>query len=100
MIKRLLNHLFTPHWVISRPFPKSALSAIEAAIAASEKTHDGELRFAVEAGLDPRALCGGMSARRRAEALFSSLRVWDTEDRKSTRLNSSHSQQSRMPSSA
>ena len=53
--------------------------SIEAAIAASEKTHDGELRFAVEAGLDPRALCGGMSARRRAEALFSSLRVWDTE---------------------
>ena len=79
MIKRLLKHLFTPHWVISRAFPKSALSAIEAAIAASEKTHDGELRFAVEAGLHPRVLCRGMSARRRAEALFSSLRVWDTE---------------------
>ena len=26
--------------------------------------------------------------------------LWDDEDRKSTRLNSSHSQQSRMPSSA
>ena len=26
--------------------------------------------------------------------------LWNTKDRKSTRLNSSHSQQSRMPSSA
>ena len=66
MIKRLLKHLFTPHWVIDRAFPRATLSAIETAIAASEKTHDGELRFAVEAGLDPRALCRGMSARRRA----------------------------------
>lgn len=79
MIKRLLKHLFTPHWVISRAFPKATLSAIETAIAASEKTHDGELRFAVEAGLHPRALYRGLSARRRAEALFASLRVWDTE---------------------
>ena len=32
--------------------------------------------------------------------LFEAVKGWIKEDRKSTRLNSSHSQQSRMPSSA
>jgi uncharacterized membrane protein len=54
------------------------LSAIGAAVGESEKSHDGELRFAVEAGLHPRPLWRGQSARGRAEELFSSLRVWDT----------------------
>jgi uncharacterized membrane protein len=79
MIKRLFKHLFTPHWVIDRAFPRATLSAIETAIAASEKTHNGELRFAVEAGLHPLPLWRGQTARRRAEELFATLRVWDTE---------------------
>ena len=37
---------------------------------------------------------------RRREASINDLEINESEDRKSTRLNSSHSQQSRMPSSA
>ena len=76
--KRMLRHLLTPHWVVNRAFSKNVLSAIEAAITASEKTHDGELRFAVEGALHPRALWQRQTARQRAEALFASLCVWDT----------------------
>ena len=76
--KRMLKHLLTPQWVVNRAFSKNVLSAIEAAIAASEKTHAGELRFAVEGALHPRALWHRQTARQRAEALFASLRVWDT----------------------
>ena len=78
-VKRILKHLFAPHWVIARAFPRRALTAIEDAIRASEQSHDGELRFAVEAGLDLLPLLHGKSARQRAHSVFSSLRVWDTE---------------------
>lgn len=76
---RLLKHLFAPHWIVGRAFPRSALAAIEAAIGRSEITHDGELRFAVEAGLHPLPLWRGQTPRQRAEEVFSALRVWDTE---------------------
>jgi hypothetical protein len=58
-ISRLFKHLVAPHWIVNRAFPRPTLDAIEASIAASEKTHDGELRFAVEAGLHPLALWRG-----------------------------------------
>ena len=74
---RVLKHLLAPHWVALRSFPLSTLKRIEQAIKASERRHDGELRFAVEAGLPMHFL--KFDARSRAEALFSDLRVWDTE---------------------
>ncbi len=77
-VTRFFKHLFAPHWIVNRVFPASALDAIEAAINASEKTHDGELRFAVEAGLHPLPLWRGQTARQRAQELFASLNVWDT----------------------
>lgn len=55
------------------------MHAIEAAIRASENTHMGELRFAVEAGLDWPDLLAGLSSRERALDVFSHLRIWDTE---------------------
>ena len=76
---RFFKHLFAPHWIVNRAFSRRALDAIEAAIAASEKTHDGELRFAVEAGLHPLPLWRGQTPRQRAEEVFAALRVWDTE---------------------
>ena len=76
---RVLKHLFTPHWIANRAFPRRALDAIEAAIGASEQTHDGELRFAVEAALHPLPLWRGQSARGRAREVFAALQVWDTE---------------------
>jgi uncharacterized membrane protein len=74
---RLLKHLLTPHWLALRAFPSRALREIEAAIKASERLHDGELRFAVEAGLPLHVL--KTTTRKRAEALFGQLGVWDTE---------------------
>ncbi len=78
-LKRIFRHLFLPQWSIGLAFPKRILQAIEQAIAASEKRHDAELRFAVEAGLPLAALLRGQTARSRAVEVFSQLRVWDTE---------------------
>lgn len=76
---RIAKHLFTPQWIVARAFPRRALAAIERAIRASEAAHDGELRFALEAGLHPLPLLNGQSVRERANELFSDLRVWDTQ---------------------
>src|SRR5437868_6124169 len=78
-LARLLRHLVTPDWLAHRVFPKSALRRIEEAIRASEQEHDGELRFVVEASLPARYLVLKRASRRRAEHLFSELKVWDTE---------------------
>jgi uncharacterized membrane protein len=56
------------------------MAAIEQAVARSEATHRGEIRFAVEDALDGAALFAGQSARERALEVFSLLRVWDTEE--------------------
>ncbi len=77
--RRILKHFLTPHWVSYRVFTRAALKRIEGAIRESEKSHDGELRFAVEAGLDLVPLARGMTPRQRAVQVFSQLRVWDTE---------------------
>jgi len=74
-LKRIARHLFFP-----RRFPKEAMPSIEQAIAASEATHRGEIRFAAENGLDGPALLAGESARARAIEVFSELGVWDTEE--------------------
>jgi uncharacterized membrane protein len=55
------------------------MAAIEAAIKRSETMHMGELRFAVEAGLDIHELWHGITPRQRAIEVFSQLRIWDTE---------------------
>jgi uncharacterized membrane protein len=78
--KRLARHLFMPPWAWRRAFPQATLDAIEAAIRASEATHGGEIRFAVENSLPGNLVRRGMSGRERAIEMFSNLRVWDTED--------------------
>jgi uncharacterized membrane protein len=78
-MKRMLKHLSVPRWRVRQAFPKVAMKAIEAAVEAPETLHNGELRFVVEGGLDLRQLLSGVSARQRAEEMFSRLRVWDTE---------------------
>lgn len=78
-LRRLLRHLLLPHWWVLRAFPVASLRRIEQAIAASESTHQGELRVVVEANLPLPALLHGHSARTRALDLFAQLRVWDTE---------------------
>jgi uncharacterized membrane protein len=79
-LRRIFRHLFLPQWSIGLAFPRRVQQAIEQAIAASEKRHDAELRFAVEAGLPLAALLRGQTSRQRAVEVFSQLRVWDTEN--------------------
>lgn len=62
-----------------RVLPDAALLEIEQAIAAGEALHSAEVRFVVEAAFPIGAAWRGVSARDRAVALFSQLRVWDTE---------------------
>lgn len=78
-LKRIVGHMLAPQWVVYRAFPKRTLAAVEKAIRESEKLHDGEIRFAVEAGLNLWLLLHGRTPRRRAIEMFSQLRVWDTE---------------------
>ena len=76
---RFCRHVFSPPGAVARAFPAEALDRIEQAIGESEAQHGGEIRFAVEAALDPLPRFRGQSARERAVEVFSELRVWDTE---------------------
>lgn len=79
-LQRLLKHLCATKHAVKRHFPASSLDAIKAAIGASEAAHSGEIRLAVEAALSPAQLLGDMTPRERALELFSTLRIWDTQD--------------------
>jgi uncharacterized membrane protein len=74
---RVLKHLFPPS--AKRLFPGESLQRIAQAIAQSELRHTGEICFAVEPGLHPRAVLAGATARDRAHDVFAQLRVWDTQ---------------------
>ncbi|MFC3552004.1 TPM domain-containing protein [Lysobacter cavernae] len=74
---RLFKHLFAPS--AKRLFPADSLQRIAAAIADSELRHSGEICFAVEPALHPRAVWSGGQARDRALEAFAQLRVWDTQ---------------------
>ena len=78
-IRRTIRHLFFWDWQVQRAFPRASLEAIGKAIAASEQTHGGEIRFVVEASLEGAPLWQGQTTRERAIDVFSQLRVWDTE---------------------
>lgn len=73
---RVLKHLFAPS--AKRLFPTDALQRIAALIATSEAVHTGEICFAVEPNLHPRAVLAGMTAHQRAREVFARLGVWDT----------------------
>jgi len=76
---RVFRHLVTDRWSVGTAFPPRTMQAIERAIGEQERRHDGELRFAVEAGLPLIDLLRGVSARDRAIEVFGRLRMWDTE---------------------
>ena len=78
MASRWWQHLTTTHFALRRHFPPSTLSAIDAAIAASERLHSAEIRCAIETALPPWALLRGMPSALRARQVFSNLGMWDT----------------------
>lgn len=78
-ISRIVKHLIYGPLHVRRCLPPASMRAIQSAIARSETSHMGELRFAVEAALNWRDLLRGIPPRQRAIDLFSGLRIWDTE---------------------
>jgi uncharacterized membrane protein len=79
LIRRLLRHAAATNWRTRMLFPKSTLDAIEQAVARAERTHRGEIRFAIETALAPMHILNGVQPRARALEVFAHLRVWDTE---------------------
>jgi uncharacterized membrane protein YgcG len=78
-LKRLLKHACAGRGAVQRAFPAPVLSAIQEEIAASERQHGGEIRFALENSLNPLAVWRGVTPRQRAIEVFANLGVWDTE---------------------
>jgi uncharacterized membrane protein len=76
---RVFRHLSYPSWWLRRVLPRSSLDRIGKAVADSEAHHGAEIRVALETSLGWRSLLQGETARQRAEAVFTSLRVWNTE---------------------
>jgi uncharacterized membrane protein len=76
--KRWFRHAFSTRRRLLRAFPDSTLSAIESAVTATEQLHSGEVRFAIEAALDPSRVSRGQTPRQRALEVFAALGVWDT----------------------
>jgi uncharacterized membrane protein YgcG len=76
---RVLRHLLATGWGLRRVFDNETLKAIEETIAEGERTHGGEIRFAVEANLSAAELLRGLTPRERAMQVFAQLSVWDTE---------------------
>jgi uncharacterized membrane protein len=79
-IKRFLRHVWMSPILLGRRFPTETLDVIEQAVTAGEKSHRGQIRFAVEAELTTGQLWADVSARERALDVFSLLGVWDTEE--------------------
>ena len=78
-VGRLIRHAVATHWRTRMLFPVTTLDAIEKAIARAERTHAGEIRFAIETALAPLHIINGTAPRARALEVFAHLRVWDTE---------------------
>jgi len=76
---RFIRHAATTQWHTRMLFPSATLDAIEQAIAAVERAHAGEIRFAIETALSPSHVLNAMASRARALEVFGYLRVWDTE---------------------
>jgi uncharacterized membrane protein len=76
---RWFRHLSMTRRGLYRAFPPSTLDAIEEAITRAEQRHAGEIRFAIEAALEPGDAWLGRAPRDRALEVFAGLGVWDTE---------------------
>lgn len=78
-MRRWLVNLFGSWFQLRRRFPAALLDELAAAIADGERSHMGEIRFAIESRLASLAVLDGLDAPTRARQVFAQLRVWDTE---------------------
>lgn len=79
-MKRLMQNIFSGWFRMSSWFPATTLTHIRDVIREGERSHAGEICFAVEARFSIGAVLNGLQTRGRANQLFSTLRVWDTQD--------------------
>jgi uncharacterized membrane protein len=79
LITRLLQNAFDGWFQLPRRFPAALLDEVAKLVGQGERTHDGEVRIAIEARLPISAVLGGLTASQRAQEVFAHLRVWDTE---------------------
>lgn len=76
---RLWRHLRLDARDARRRLTTDALDRLEARVKAAEQGHGGEVRVCLEAAFPFSAVWHGVTPRERALAMFSHLRVWDTE---------------------
>jgi TPM domain len=77
--QRWWRHLWLDTDDVRRTLPSAVLQRLETHVQRSETRHRGELRLCVEGGLGWAGLRADVHTHARAVALFSQLRVWDTE---------------------
>ncbi|HET9046207.1 MAG TPA: TPM domain-containing protein [Casimicrobiaceae bacterium] len=77
---RMWRHVVTDHMAVRRAFPPRDLSRVEAAIAAGELRHRGQICVAIEGALPAGRVLKRVPPRERALEVFGLLRVWDTEE--------------------
>jgi hypothetical protein len=80
MLKRLVLNLFGGWFRLRRWFPSDTMKRIRDQIAAGERFHAGEICFAVESRFSMWSVLAGLYPRLRAEHIFGSMRVWDTQE--------------------
>src|SRR5215475_8939821 len=76
---RWWRHLWLDERSVRRVVSKAALDRLEAKTKTAEVGHGGEIRLCIEAALPWPLVWRHVTPRARAVALFSDLRVWDTE---------------------
>jgi len=75
---RWWRHAWADEGRLRRALDGAAMDRLEARVGAAERGHSGEIRLCIEAALPWAPAWRGVTARARAVALFSELRVWDT----------------------
>ena len=78
-LARIFRHRWLDERSTRRAIPPALLQKLTEQVAASERTHSGEIRIYVEASLPLGYLLRDASPRERAVAMFGKLGVWDTE---------------------
>lgn len=79
-LARIVRHRWRDERDIRKALPAELLGRLQARVAASEKSHTGQIRMCIEAGLPTSYLWRDATPRERAVTLFGKLRVWDTEE--------------------
>jgi uncharacterized membrane protein len=78
ILGRILRHRWLDSRDIHRSLDSASLRRIETQVTDSERSHSGEIRICIEAGLPLSYLWRNASSRERATTMFGKLRVWDT----------------------